>query len=347
MSTNLIPIKTFLGKYYSEILYSADQDKYKNTGLDKFFEQRFQIQNNKAQMIVDPAMSGLGMVVTGNEIQISKELYDHPNVVISNSLENTSSQNTNPRSLYNPETVQTLAYLICPNQTTLTIVGDLDEPIYVKYRSDFETFYNSVLTFEINDEVVVEIVEEIESNCALNSVTNYVLHAFSKLSLTSFYQNNVAGISFLYRNVFARERSAFNHIVFGKGSSCVIDETKVRCASGSNTEMMGIINSNSRNFHSILYVEPAAQDYKIVVDYRDVLYDKANVTFYPAILGQQPSSNGAEIEVSNICLDDIPKDNQEEEIKQFLSPIVDRAILERMMGVKRFYDNKSKFLHFP
>lgn len=347
MSANLIPIKTFLGKYYSEILYSSAQDKYKGTGLDKFLEQRFVIQNNKTQMLVDPTMSGLVMIVCGNEIQISKELYDHPNVIVSNSLENASSQTTNPRSLYNPETVQTLAYLICQNHTTLNIVGELDEPIYIKYKADYETFYSSVVTFEINDEVEVEIVEEIESHCALNAVTNYVLHAFSKLNLTSFYQNNVAGISFVYRNVFARERSTFNHIVFGKGSSDVIDENKVRCASGSTTEMLGVINSAGKNFHSILYVEPAANDYKINVDYRDVLYGKSNVTFYPAILGQQPINNGASIEVSNISLEEIPQASHEEEIKKYVSPIVDRAILERMMGVKRFYDNKSKFLHFP
>lgn len=346
MSTNLIPIKTFLGKYYPEILYSTGLEKYKNTGLDKFLEQRFQIQNNKVQMIIDPSLTGLVMVVSGNEIQISEELYDHPNVVVSNSLENASTQTTNPRSLYTAEVVQTLAYLICQNHTTLNVVGDLDEPIYIKYKADYETFYSSVVTFEINDEVEVEIVEEIESFSALNAVTNYVLHAFSKLNLTTFYQNNVAGISMTYRNVFVRERATYNHIVFGKGSSDVIDENKIRCASGSTTELLGVVNSAGKNFHSILYVEPAAHDYKINVDYRDVLYGKANVTFYPAILDQQPV-NDASIEVSNISLEEIPKESQQQEIQKYVSSIVDRAILERMMGVKRFYDNKSKFLHFP
>lgn len=345
MSTNLVPIKTFLGKYYSEILYCTMQDKYKDTALENFLEQRFIIQNNKTQMIVDPTMPGLGMVVGGNEIYISKELYDHPNVIVTNSLENVSQQTTNPRSLYNPEIFQTLAYLICQNQTTLQIVGDLEEPIYIKYKSEYETFYSSVVTFEINDEVDVEIVEEIESHSALNSVTNYVLNAFSKLNLTTFYQNNVAGISFVYRNVFARERSTYNHVVLGKGSSQIIDENKIRCASGSSTELLGIVNSAGKNFHSILYVEPAAQDYKISVNYRDVLYGKANVTFFPAILGQTIDSS-ATIEISNINLEDIPAESRLSEIKNYVSPIVDRAILERMTGVKRFYDNKSKFLHF-
>lgn len=347
MSTNLIPIKSFLGKYYSEILYSCMQDKYKNTGLEKFLEQRFTIQGNKTQMIVDPGMQGLVMIVSGNEIHISKELYDHENVIIANSLENQDAQKTNPKSLYEPETIQTLAYLICQNVTTLTIVGDVEEPIYVRYKSDYETFYSSVVTFEINDEADVEIVEEIESFSALNAVTNYVLNPFSKVKLTTFYQNNVAGISYLYRNIFARERSQFTHIVLGKGSSDIIDETKIRQASASKSEFLGIINSAGRKFHSILAVEPAAQDFQIAVNYRDVLYGKSDITFFPIMLGQQPVNDGATIEITNISLDEIPPDVKEAEVKNYISPIVDRAILERMVGVKRFYDNKSKFLLFP
>jgi hypothetical protein len=229
----------------------------------------------------------------------------------------------------------------------LTIVGDVEEPIYVKYKSDYESFYSSVVTFEINDEADVEIVEEIESFSALNVVTNYILNPFSKVKLTTFYQNNVAGISFLYRNIFTRERSQFTHIVLGKGSSDVIDETKIRQASASKSEFLGIINSAGRKFHSILAVEPAAQDFQITVDYRDVLYGKADITFFPIMLGQQPANDGATIDISNISLDEIPPDVKEVEVKNYISPIVDRAILERMVGVKRFYDNKSKFLLFP
>ena len=107
MSENLIPVKAFLGKYYTELLYSSSQDKYKETKLDTFFEQRYYIQNNKVQMIVDPSVVGMTIVVSGNEIHVSKELYDHPNIVINNSLEN--NQSTNPRNLYSPEIFSTLA----------------------------------------------------------------------------------------------------------------------------------------------------------------------------------------------------------------------------------------------
>lgn len=344
MSTNLIPIKAFLGKYYPELLYSASQEKYKGTGLDNFFEQRFYIQNNKVQMIVDPGLRGLVVTVTGNELHISQELFDHPNVVVTNSLEN--NQTTNPRSLYNAETFSTVAYLVCQNHTSFQIVGEIDEPIYVKYKSDYETFYNSVVVFNVSNEVEVEIVEEIESFSALNAVTNYILYPSAKLKLTTFYQNNISALSFCYRNIIAQDNSSFSHILLGKGSSNIIDENKIHANSGSTSELLGVVNSAGKDFHSILYVEPGAADYRVAVTYKDILSGNGRVSFFPVIQGNA-SPDTATIEVSNITLEEIPSEKVEGEIKGFVSDIVERATLERMVGVKRFYDNKTKFLHFP
>lgn len=344
MSTNLTTLKSFLGKYYSELLYSSGLDKYKQTGLDEIFEQRFQIQQNKVQMIVDPGISGLVVVITGNEVHISKELYDHPNVVVTNSLE--SNQASNPRSLYNAETVPTMAYLMCQNHTTFQIVGEIEEPIYVKYRSDFECFYSSVLVFNVSNEVEVEIVEEIESFSALNAVTNYILHPSSRLNLTTFYQNTMSSFSMCYRNVFGQDNSKFNHMLLGKGSYKAIDETKIRALAGSSAEMLGIVNSEGKNFHSILYVEPGSPDYSINVNYRDIVSGNAAITFFPVILGTaQPET--ATIDVSHITLEDIPAAQVDREVKNYVSDIIERATLERIVGVQRFYSNKKKFLHFP
>jgi hypothetical protein len=342
MSTNLIPVKSFLGKYYPELLYSAAQDKYKTTELDKFFDQRFFIQNNKSQMIVDPALTGFIVIITGNEIHISKEMYDHPNILVTNSLEN-NNQTTNPQSLYNPETFSTVAYLVCNNHTMFEIVGDIDEPIYVKYRTEYETFYNSVVVFRISETFSAEIVEEIESHSALNCVTNYILNPSSRLNLTTFYNNNVASASFAYRNIIALEGAAYSHILFGKGSAGVIDENKIASHSSSKAEIFGCINSHGRNFHSILSVQPAAVSYSVDVDYRDIISGNGNITFFPVVI---PSSN-ASIVVSNINLDDIPDDQIESTKDGYIKDIVERAVLERMTGAKRFYDIKSKFLHFP
>lgn len=344
MSANLIPIKAYLGKYYPELLYSASQEKYKGTGLDNFFEQRFFIQNNKVQMIVDPGVKGLVVTVTGNELHISQELFDHPNVVVTNSLEN--NQTTNPRSLYNAETFSTLAYLVCQNHTSFQIVGEIDEPIYVKYKSDYETFYNSVVVFNVSNEVEVEIVEEIESFSALNAVINYILYPSAKLKLTTFYQNNISALSFCYRNIIAQDNSSFSHVLLGRGSSNVIDENKIHANSGSTSELLGVVNSAGKDFHSILYVEPGAADYRVAVTYKDILSGNGRVSYFPVIQGNA-SPDTATIEVSNITLEEIPPEKVEDEIKGFVSDIVGRATLERMVGVKRFYDNKTKFLHFP
>jgi hypothetical protein len=344
MSNNLISIKSFLGKYYPELHYAAAQRKYQDTELDTLFEQRFCIQHNKTQMVVDPTMKGLCMSVNGNEIYISKEFFDHPFVLVSNSIENLKTQTINPRSFYNSETFSTIAYLICQNQVTISIVGELEEPVYIRYKTDYEAFYNSIITFEASVGIDVDIVEEIESSAALNAVINYILNDTSKIKLTTFYKNNVAGISTVYRNIKAGDRSSFSHIVLGRGSSNVIDENRIKCGEGAEAEFFGVIAPAGKRFHSVLYVEPTNQDYKVTVDYRDILDDKSTVTFYPVILGHESPNDRTSIEVSNITLSEIPKKMLEDEVKNYASPIVDRAITEKMSGIERYYDNKSKFL---
>jgi hypothetical protein len=345
MASNLIPIKAFLGRYYTELQYSATQEKYKNTKLDAFFDQSFHIQNNKVQMIVDPSMKGLMISVAGNEIYVSKELYDHPNVTITNTLES-NNQTGNPRSLYNAEIFSTLAYLACQNHTIFQIIGPVDEPIYTKFKSDYETFYSSVLVFELSNAVDVEIVEEIQSLCALNSVVNYVLQSDSNLKLTTFYQNHISAVSFTYRNIIAQDNSQFTHILLGKGSAGIIDENKIHTHKQSKSEFLGIVNSNKRDFHSILYIQPASDDYSVSIDYRTILHGEPSVSFYPIILGQEPAEK-AVMSISNITMEQLPVDTAEKEIEDYLRGIIDRTILDRMIGTKRFYDNKAKFLHLP
>jgi hypothetical protein len=343
MSLNLIPIKAFLGKYYSELNYSSVQEKYKNTKLDTFFEQRFYIQNNKVQMIIDPGLVGLQVGIQGNEIHISKDLYDHPNVVITNTIENIN-QTSNPKSLYNPETFSSLAYLICENQTIFQIIGEIDQPIYVKYRTDYECFYSSVTLFEVVSDISIEIVEEIESWSAINLMTNYVVRPRGNIKLTTFYQNSIPGISFTARNVIVQENASFDHMVLGKGSSNIIDEIKLHAYENSRSEFLGIVNSANRNFHSVLVVQPMSENYKVNVDYRNIMSENADVTFYPVILGQEPLGK-ATILVTDMKIEEIPEDTIENELKKFLDDMINRFVLERMQGVKRFYDNKSKFFH--
>ena len=164
--------------------------------------------------------------------------------------------------------------------------------------------------------------------------------------MTTFYQNNISALSFCYRNIIAQDKSSFSHVLLGKGSSNIIDENKIQAQSGSSSELLGVVNSSGKVFHSILYVEPGAADYRVAVTYKDILSGNSRVSFFPVIHGNA-NPESATIEVSNITLEEIPADKVEDEIKGFVSDIIERATLERMVGVKRFYDNKTKFLHIP
>lgn len=341
MSTNLIQIKAFLGKYYSELAYWANQPKYVKAGLDKFFEQRFIIQNNKTQMIVDPMIHGLVVIITGNEIYISKDLYDHEYIEVTNSMEN-SGANSNPKSLYNPEVFSTLAYLICQNHTMFNIVGEIEEPIYIKYMSDYECFHNSVLVVNVASGIDVEIVEEFESCCALNAVTNYIVQSDARLHLTTFYANNLSAMSFCLRNVIVQESAKYSHILFGKGSSNVLDESKVHANDKSSIELLACINPLQYEYHCVVGVLPGSQEYSFLLDHRHLVSGKGKTTFTPVVVGHLPVD--AHTNVSSLVLDHYAESFREEKSVEFLKSVVERATLERNIGAERFYNNKSKFL---
>ena len=342
MATNLIQIKAFLGKYYPELAYSTSQEKYTRAGLNRFFEQRFVIQNNKTQMIVDPHLFGLSIVVEGNEIFVSKEMFEHEHIGITNSIEN--PETNNPKSLYTSEIFSTMAYLICQNHTMFQITGEIEEPIYIKYKSDFETFYNSVVIVNVAENLDVEIVEEYESYCAINSVTNYIAQTGAKLNVSTFYQNHVSALSFCLRNVITQDNSTYSHMLFGKGSSCVLDETRIFANNGSNIELLGCINPGQNEFHSIVGILPGAQDYSFLLDHRHVVHGKGRATFTPVVVGHLP--NNSHTNVGSLVLDQYAKGYWQEKTEEFLSPIVDRLTLDRTTGAARFYNNKTKFLQF-
>jgi hypothetical protein len=342
MSPNLTQLKAFLGKYYQEIAYSTTQAKYASSSIGNVLEQRFAIQNNKAQMIVDPALRGLIMNVAGNEVHISQELYNHPSVTVSNSMENTENVHHNPKSLYNPELFSTLAYLVCQNHTTLDIVSEMEEPIYINYSADFETFYNSVIVVNIAEGLDVEVVEEFNSSCALNAVTNYIVHPNARLNLATFYDNKMSALSFCLRNVIVMDNATYNHMLFGKGSSSVVDETKIQPNHTSKIELLGCINPHMREFHTIVGVHPMAQDYTFFLEHKHVVFGTGKTTFTPIVVGHLPAD--AYSDVKSLSLDMMADEDRTEKTEEFLNPILERATLERIAGVSRYYRNKTKFM---
>lgn len=343
MHTNLIQIKAFLGKYYSELAYTTSQEKYAKVGINKFFEQRFLIQNNKTQMIVDPSLSGLTVIVSGNEIVVSKTLYDHEHIDVTNSMEK-PPPNYNPKSLYTPDVFSSLAYLICQNHTTFHIVGEVDEPIYIKYKADFETFFNSVVIFNVESNIDVEIVEEYESLCALNAVSNFIVGENAQLNLSTFYQNHKSATSFCLRNVIVQESGKYNHVMLGKGSANVLDETKIQAHNMSSVELLGCVNPGQQQFHTIVNVLPCPHDYNFMLDHRHVVGGKGRTSFTPVIVGHLPAN--AHNSVTSLILDHYAEDSRATKAAEFLHPIISRTTLERTVGVERFYNNKSKFLQF-
>lgn len=301
MSPNLIPIKTYLGKFYTELNNTVlTSQKYKNTNINTFFEQRFHIQDNKVQMIVDVHLKGLRAIVSGNEIHVSKELYKHPAIDITNSIE---EKGPDPKSLYSTRTFSTIAYLICQNHTLFKVLRDIDEPIYISFKSDYECFYNSVLLFMISTGATVNIVEEVESHCAINSVVNYILNPYSVLNVSTFYKNQKPTVSFFFRNVIAQTHSTYNHLLLGKGSANVVDENRIVFETGSNLELNGKIDAVGNSFHSIIEATSVHDDNSITINYKSSAKDKGKVTITPVI--EISGLTSTDVSIQNLIVDEM------------------------------------------
>jgi len=301
MSTNLIPVKTFLGKFYTELSDTVlTSHKYKHTDIDSFFEQRFFIQNNKVQMIVDVHLKGLRIVVSGNEIHVSKELYKHASIDITNSIEEVNKE-ADPKSLYSSKTFSTIAYLICQNHTLFKVIKDIEEPIYITFKSDYEAFYSSVLLFMVNAGVTVNIVEEIESHCAINSVVNYILNPYAVMNVSTFYRNQRPALSFFFRNVIAQVGSTYNHLLLGRGSSNVVDENRIAFESETNVTLSGRIDVDNNSFHSIMELTSTGNDNTVHIDYKNSVRNKGKLSVTPVI--EVTGLTTADVSVRNLALD--------------------------------------------
>lgn len=343
MTEYLVSVKTLLGDYYPGLRVSSQRSKYKHTALETFFEQRFLIQSNRTQMIVNPNMSGLTMVVSGNEVYVSQLLYDHPSINITNSAEKLDTAVDTSR--YTPAVFSTIAYLVCKNQITLNIVNNLEEPIYITYKSFYETFYNSVISIDIVDSVDIEIVEEFESFSALNAVTNYTLAPYAKLHLSTFYKNHLTALSFCYRNIDAQDNSVVKHDVFANGGSNTIDENRIKLGVNALAEFNGIVNSRGKHFHSILHTALTSVDSNVSVNYKNILEGDADVTFLPMV-SSTGYTEAASVNISDINLDETPIADTASQLTNFINDIVSNSYLTiTNTGAVRYYKNKADYIN--
>lgn len=343
--TTLTKFSAYLGKYFSELFYSASQEKYKGSCLNDLFDQRYSHQANAVQFILDPRLSGLSLEISGNEIYFSEQLYNHPSISIVNSVD--VDQKLNPKSLYSAENFGSVSYLACPNQLTLRVTESVQEPIYVKYTGDFECFYHSVAFFYVEENVKLDIVEEFESLCALSAVCNYVISPNANLVLNTFYKNNISASSVVYRNVVSQENSQFTHKMLGRSSAGILDETKLHPYRNSINRFIGIVDSKIGKFHTIVYVEPIDHNYRIDVKYKNLSTTNSVVTFYPVIVGQEPNDGGASITVEDFDLNQVTESFKKTEIINFINDILPEFNVTYLSGTIRYYKNKNNFISFP
>ena len=341
MTNNLVSVKSFLGQYYTEVYESSKQEKYKNSGLESLFEQRFIIPNEQHNVTVSNTLYGHVIEITGNKVVVSKALYENEHITVATA----ANSEVNPRVLYTPNVFSTLAYLVTNNHLLVSITGPIDDPIYIKIGSHFETFQNTVVVVNIAEDIEVDIVEEVASVSAINGVINYIIGQESVLSLYTFYKNSISSVSALCRHVISRFSSTYNHVVLGKGSAIALDENKLYTYNDSQIMLLGCVDSKKYRFNSILSYHPESKDYSIVVDYRAITYDKGLVEFYPLIYGQNPNDN-ATISITEFSIDEILEDMQTSR-HSYLKDIMDYTNIGVLTpSVKRFYENKTNFLKF-
>ena len=380
--SKLILVKDFLGKVFTDMSQNIkSSDKYKYVGLENFFEQRFLIQHNKVQMIIDHSLTGLRVVVNGNEIQISPELYHHPFVRVSNSIEQDTQSNS--RKLFSSNTFSTMSYLVCQNHSMFQISENLMAPIYITFKTDYESFYNSVLLFIIDSSIDLEIVEEIESHCALNNVSNYIVNKNAKLNLSTFYQNQLSAESFSFRNIIAMEESQFTHNLAGKSSAKILDEIKVTYHKNSKISLNGMIYGKGGAFHSVINTVTSEPNNDVNINYKTILENKAKITLKSNV--EIKNASTANVKIQNLILNDncfimakpvldIKSDeaicfhgvtnstiNEDELVylmsrniskedafvmlkKSFFEEIIDKVDIKSKYGTGEFYDYKERFI---
>lgn len=337
MSKKLTTVSGALKELYPDLLDLSQQEKYANTKLYKIFEQRYYFQPNRPQLFINESLDGFIIIVSGNEIEVSKTLYDNENISLMNSLD-VNSFFSDAVNNYHSDVFSNIAYLICPNKILISIDGEIDEPIYVHYKSDFECFYNSVVTFDILDGIEVDLVEEIESNSALNMVSNFKVGQGASLSLFSFYKNALSGTSLINRNVDLGNSSTFTSIVLGLGSSMVLEENNIKLSLNSQVELLGVINSRNLNFDTILNIVQPNEESYISVVYKNILNDKSNVNLFSENIND-------ELVILNFKEGNDLYNQYSGNLKDFTFDISERAILNRISGYMRFYDNKNIFFN--
>ena len=318
----LTTVKTMLGRYYADLQRSLNQTRYTNSGIERFFDQSFEIQQNPHQMVVDHRLTGLQIEFNGNEVYVSHELYHHGSVNISNTME--SGKAIAPITQYDYRVIPTIAYLACQNHTTIDIVAPLDAPIFMRFSSEFERFHSSVATVNVINGAQVDIVEQVESRAALCMMVNYSLSAGSTLHLNTLYECNMASTTLLGRKITADVGATVNQGVLSNGAAIISDETYISTTSGVSVNVEGCVFCKDSHYHSAVTIEPMHLDYSVDINMRGVITGTGQFSHCPTVL-RYAAPPGSTVSATSMNTEGKTQD----EIAQFTQDII-RNIATRM-----------------
>ena len=337
-------LKQILGKYAGEITNSCNQEKYEGVNLKSFLLQKYDRQTDTPGVAIDHRLQGLEMVVSGNYIRISRDLSQHPAITIKTNNPGPESEH-NPRSNYDSNVFASMAYLLCQNFIQIVVSAFVDKVLYIRYESEFEKIYSSAIEVSIAGTAQIDIVEEINSTSAINTVMDYNVGPTAKLRLHTFHNNSAGGNTILNRNVFLDNRASFQHGVMAHGAALVLDETRLFPKFRSNTAINGIVAAASKNYHGVLTVHPSIGEYKVAIEYRNIINDKSSATFYAGVAGQDVSER-SHINVQDINLGSLPRGQELQELVNFIQDMLPVINIDNRSDTERFSVQKNNFRLF-
>ena len=328
-----------LGKHFAEINDSLKQEKYSGTRMPGLLTHRYKADTSTATLVVDPSLTGLNIIITGNRVRVSPGVLDHPAITFTDEL---SNRTCNPRAGYTPDVAASLSYLLCGNLLQLNVTGYVDRVIYITYLSDFETLNTTVLDVNVNDTAQVDIVETVTSYSLYSVMANYHVGGTAKLRLHTFYSNSVAGSSILARQVYLSDRATFTHGLLGAGSNVLVDETRLYPGFRSNSRIVGVTSTRAAQFRSVLTVHPEIEEYAVTVDYRNVLTMDSNVGYYAGVAGDSVSKRSY-VNATELTIDKVDPDAAAVCVAEFVKDVMAEINITGRQDTAEFSKKKSEY----
>lgn len=328
-----------LGKHSAEIIDSLKQEKYSSASLPGLLAHRYKADTSTATLVVDPSLTGLNIIITGNRVRVSPGVLEHPAVTFTDEISNRAR---NPRAGYTPDVAASISYLLCGNLLQLNITGYVDRVIYITYLSDFETLNTTVLDVNVNDTAQVDIVETVTSYSLYSVMVNYYVGDTAKLRLHTFYSNSVAGSSILARQVYLSDRAAFTHGLLGSGSNVLVDETRLYPGFRSNSRIVGVTSTRAAQFRSVLTVHPEIEEYAVTVDYRNVLTMGSNVGYYAGVAGDSVSKRSY-VNATELTIDKVDPDEAAGYVAEFVKDVMAEINIDGRQDTAEFSRKKSEY----